>query len=65
VISVLIPVKDGGSDLVRCLEAIAAQNVDDQVEVVVVDSGSSDGSPDRARPLGRLPRGDFASLGRD
>jgi rhamnosyltransferase len=52
VISVLIPVKDGGSDLVRCLEAIAAQQVDDQVEIVVVDSGSSDGSPDRARELG-------------
>ncbi|GIU93811.1 MAG: rhamnosyltransferase [Gaiellaceae bacterium] len=51
-ISILIPVKDGGSDLVRCLEAIARQRVDDEVEVVVVDSGSSDGSPDRARALG-------------
>ena len=62
-ISVLIPVKDGGSDLVRCLEAIAAQKVDDQVEVVVVDSGSSDGSPDRARELGaevhEIPASDF------
>ncbi len=28
-ISVLIPVKDGGLDLVRCLEAIAQQEVDD------------------------------------
>jgi rhamnosyltransferase len=52
VISVLIPVKDGGADLIRCLQAIAAQKVDDQVEVVVVDSGSSDGSADRARELG-------------
>jgi rhamnosyltransferase len=52
VISVLIPVKDGGSDLVRCLQAIAAQKVDDQVEVVVVDSGSRDGSAERARELG-------------
>jgi rhamnosyltransferase len=52
VISVLIPVKDGGPDLVRCLQAIAAQKVDDEVEVVVVDSGSSDGSADRARELG-------------
>ena len=51
-ISILIPVKNGGSDLVRCLEAIATQTVDDQVEIVVVDSGSTDGSPDRARELG-------------
>jgi rhamnosyltransferase len=62
-ISVLIPVKDGGSDLVHCLEAIAAQKVDDQVEVVVVDSGSSDGSPDRARELGaevhEIPASEF------
>ena len=51
-ISVLIPVKDGGQDLVRCLEAIARQQVDDQVETIVVDSGSTDGSPERARELG-------------
>jgi rhamnosyltransferase len=63
VISVLIPVKDGGSDLVRSLEAIASQQVDDQVEIVVVDSGSSDGSPDRARELGakvhQIPASEF------
>nr|MBA3434045.1 glycosyltransferase [Actinomycetota bacterium] len=51
-ISVVIPVKDGGLDLVRCLEAIARQRVDEEVEVVVVDSGSSDGSAGRARRLG-------------
>jgi rhamnosyltransferase len=52
VISVLIPVKNGGSDLARCLEGIARQKVDDEVEVVVVDSGSTDGSADLARRLG-------------
>jgi rhamnosyltransferase len=52
VISVLIPVKDGGEDLARCLDAIAAQRVDDEVEVVVVDSGSSDGSVELARSRG-------------
>jgi rhamnosyltransferase len=52
VISVVIPVKDGGSDLVRCLEAIRSQKLDDEIEVVVIDSGSSDGSPERARSFG-------------
>jgi rhamnosyltransferase len=52
VISVVIPVRDGGMDLVRCLEAIARQRVRDDVEVVVVDSGSADGSVERARRLG-------------
>jgi rhamnosyltransferase len=49
VISVVIPVKDGGADLVRCLDAIARQQVDEEVEVVVVDSGSTDGSVEVAR----------------
>jgi rhamnosyltransferase len=52
VISVVVPVKDGGADLVRCLEAIADQQVDEEVEVVVVDSGSRDGSVGEARRLG-------------
>jgi rhamnosyltransferase len=52
VISVLIPVKNGGGDLVRCLDGIAAQRVDDEVEVVVVDSGSTDGSVELARSRG-------------
>lgn len=51
-ISVLIPVKDGGDGLVRCLDGIARQQIADDVEVVVVDSGSTDGSPERARERG-------------
>jgi glycosyltransferase involved in cell wall biosynthesis len=51
-ISVLIPVKNGGAELERCLQAIARQDVDDDVEVIVVDSGSSDGSRDIARAHG-------------
>lgn len=51
-ISIVIPVKDGGDDLVRCLEAIARQRIDHEVEVVVVDSGSVDGSAERARRTG-------------
>ena len=55
-ISIVIPVKDGGADLVRCLEAIARQQIDEDVEVVVVDSGSRDGSAARARRLGARVR---------
>ena len=62
-ISVVIPVKDGGPDLVRCLEAIGRQRVEDDVEVVVVDSGSRDGSVARAESLGArvhsIPPGEF------
>jgi rhamnosyltransferase len=52
VISVVIPVKNGGDDLVRCLDALARQRVADEVEVVVVDSGSTDGSIEVARERG-------------
>jgi rhamnosyltransferase len=52
VISIVIPVKDGGDDLARCLEAIAAQEIDEEVEVIVVDSGSRDGSAALARGRG-------------
>lgn len=51
-ISVVITVKDGGADLVRCLEAIKRQRIDEEVEIVVVDSGSRDGSAERADRLG-------------
>jgi rhamnosyltransferase len=41
-ISVLIPVRNGGDQLGRCLGAIASQRIEDEVEVLVVDSGSTD-----------------------
>ncbi len=53
-ISVVIPVKDGGADLVRCLEAIGRQACAEPVEVVVVDSGSGDGSVAVARAHGAV-----------
>ena len=62
-ISVLIPVKDGGEDLRRCLAGIAAQRLEDEVEVVVVDSGSTDGSVELARSAGarvhEIPSSEF------
>ncbi|HEX6713469.1 MAG TPA: glycosyltransferase family 2 protein [Thermoleophilaceae bacterium] len=51
-ISILIPVRDGGADLTRCLDAIAAQQIDDDYEVLVIDSGSRDGTAARARKHG-------------
>ena len=51
-VSIVIPVKDGGEDLVRCLGAIRAQALEHEPEVVVVDSGSTDGSVATAREYG-------------
>ena len=62
-ISVVIPVKDGGHDLVRCLDGIERQETDEEVEVVVVDSGSSDRSAEVARRRGasvhEIPAAEF------
>jgi rhamnosyltransferase len=52
VISVIIPVKDGGEDLRRCLDGIARQRTDVDVETLIVDSGSRDGSRELARSGG-------------
>jgi glycosyltransferase involved in cell wall biosynthesis len=53
-ISVVIPVKDGGEDLIRCLDGIRSQQFDGLIEIVVVDSGSGDGSVEFARERGAL-----------
>jgi rhamnosyltransferase len=41
-ISILIPVRNGGAQLGRCLDAIAGQRIDEDFEVLVIDSGSTD-----------------------
>lgn len=51
-ISIVIPVLNGGAALDRCLAGIASQVVDEEVEVVILDSGSTDGSVDVARKAG-------------
>jgi rhamnosyltransferase len=53
-VSIVIPTLNGGDDLRRCLEQIAAQDFSGRHEVVVVDSGSSDGSASLARSLGAV-----------
>jgi rhamnosyltransferase len=51
-ISVIVPVKDGGDALRRCLEGIESQRAGDELEMLVVDSGSTDGSRELARSMG-------------
>lgn len=41
-ISILIPVRNGGEQLARCLDAIQRQQIGEEFEVLVVDSGSTD-----------------------
>jgi rhamnosyltransferase len=43
-ISVVIPVKNGAATIQKCLEALLAQTVADRMEIIVVDSGSTDGT---------------------
>ena len=50
--SVAIPVLNGGPLFAAVLEALAAQQVDRPVELVVIDSGSTDGSAALARHYG-------------
>jgi rhamnosyltransferase len=51
-VSIVIPVKNGGDDLVRCLGAIQRQHVAENPEILVVDSGSTDRSVEVARRAG-------------
>ena len=48
--SVVIPVKNGARHLGEVLAAVLAQ--EDGLDVLVIDSGSDDGSPDIARAAG-------------
>ena len=49
-VSVIVPVLDGASCIDRCLEALLAQTYPShRVELIVVDNGSRDATPDRVR----------------
>jgi glycosyltransferase involved in cell wall biosynthesis len=62
-VSVVVPVKDGARHLGELLEAVARQRIDADVEVLVVDSGSRDGSVAIAREHGarviEIPSAEF------
>jgi mycofactocin system glycosyltransferase len=54
-VSIIIPVKDRAGELEKCLRSLACLTYpEDRLEVIVVDDGSSDGSPRVARELGAL-----------
>lgn len=50
-ISVIVPVYNGGTQLVRCLDALMASDYESR-EIMVVDDGSTDGSAAEARARG-------------
>jgi glycosyltransferase involved in cell wall biosynthesis len=67
VVSVAIPVRNGAEHLPAVLRAIRAQRVDGEVELVVVDSGSTDGSTELCERAGsrveRIAPEDFSHGG--
>ncbi len=50
-ITVVIPVRDGGDDFARCLDALS-RSVGISYHLIVVDDGSTDGSAERAEARG-------------
>jgi rhamnosyltransferase len=52
VVTVAVPVLNGGALFTSLLEAISRQRIDAEVELLVADSGSSDGSLEAAREHG-------------
>ncbi len=52
VTSIAIPVRNGGAQLPAVLDAIRAQSLDGELELVVVDSGSTDGSAELCERAG-------------
>jgi glycosyltransferase involved in cell wall biosynthesis len=66
-VTVAIPVLNGGATLELVLEALEAQRLDRGIEVLVADSGSTDGSVELARRHGaeviKVPPGQFSHGG--
>jgi rhamnosyltransferase len=60
--SLLIPTLNGGLQFQACLEGVLRQRVQPD-EILVIDSGSNDGTPERAEKFGarvlRIPRSEF------
>ena len=67
VVTVAIPVLNGARHLDEVLEAVRAQRIDRELEILIVDSGSTDGSLEIARRHGavvhEIDRSDFSHGG--
>jgi glycosyltransferase involved in cell wall biosynthesis len=67
IVTVALPVLDGGALLGDVLEAVGEQELDREVELLVIDSGSTDGSPELARRHGarvvEISRAEFSHGG--
>ncbi|MFQ5353411.1 MAG: glycosyltransferase family 2 protein [Thermodesulfobacteriota bacterium] len=48
-VSILIPSFNGGELFIKCLEALYRQETDTPFEVIVIDSGSTDGTAERVK----------------
>ena len=51
-ISIIIPTYNGGSIFSKCLERINQQDYSGKIQLIVVDSGSTDGTPELAQKAG-------------
>lgn len=62
-ISVVIPTLNGGATFAASLEACLQQEIAESVEILVIDSASTDGTPDIAESMGvtvhRISRAEF------
>lgn len=45
-VSVVVPIYNGEKYLKRCIDSISEQTISEQIEVVLVDDGSIDGTHD-------------------
>jgi rSAM/selenodomain-associated transferase 2 len=66
-VSVIIPALNEADHIQRAIAAARRDYASDEVEIVVVDGGSSDGTPDRVPPdvtLVRSPRGRSVQMNR-
>jgi rSAM/selenodomain-associated transferase 2 len=66
-VSVIIPVLNETENIQACLAAVRQDYASDEVEIVVADGGSSDGTPDLVPPtatLVRAPRGRAVQMNR-